>query len=66
MTVARKDSQIDHASSAAICGEIGDRLRLTLARKPDRLPRHMMKLVERMAAEEPVILRLPPKTEVTP
>jgi hypothetical protein len=66
MTVARNDSQIDHASVAAICGEIGDRLRLTLALKPHRLPRNMMKLVERMAADESVILRLPPKTEATP
>jgi hypothetical protein len=30
------------------------------------LPRHIMKLVERMAADEPVILRLTPKTEVAP
>jgi hypothetical protein len=52
---ARNDSQIDHASSAAICEEIGDRLRLTLARKPQRLPQHMMMLIERMAADHPVI-----------
>jgi hypothetical protein len=64
MTIARNDTQIDHASSAAICEEIGDRLRLTLALKPHRLPRHMMNLVERMAADKPVILRLTPKTEV--
>jgi hypothetical protein len=61
---ARNDSQIDHASSAAICDEIGDRLRLTLARKPHRLPQRMMKLVERMAADKPVTQRLPSKSEV--
>jgi hypothetical protein len=64
MTIARNDTQIDRASSAAICEEIGDRLRVTLALKPHRVPRHMMHLVERMAADKPVILRLTPKTEV--
>jgi hypothetical protein len=52
--IARNDRQIDHASSAAICEEIGDRLRLTLARKPQPLPQHMMMLIERMAADQPV------------
>jgi hypothetical protein len=61
---ARNESQIDHASSAAICEEIGDRLRLTLVRKPHRLPRHMMKLVEQMAADKPVTPCLPSKAEV--
>ena len=45
----RNDIQIDHVSSAAICEEIGDRLRITLTGEPNRLPQHMMMLIEQMA-----------------
>jgi hypothetical protein len=50
--VVRKDIQIDRVSSAAICEEIGDRLRIDLTGKPDRLPRHMRMLVEQMAQND--------------
>jgi hypothetical protein len=42
--------QIDRIRNAAICEEIGDRLRITLAAEPNRLPQHMMMLVDQMAA----------------
>jgi len=46
------DNQIDHVSSAAICEEIGDRLRTNLTGAPVRLPQHMMMLVEEMAQND--------------
>jgi hypothetical protein len=48
----RNDIQIDRVSSAAICEEIGDRLRIDLTGKPDRLPRHMRMLVEQIAQND--------------
>jgi len=42
--------------SAAICEEIADRLRITLAHQPV-LPERMMMLVDQMAAEQPPALR---------
>jgi len=42
--------------SAAICEEIGDRLRITLAHQPV-LSERMMMLVDQMAAEQPPALR---------
>ena len=48
----RNDIQIDHVSSAAICEEIGDRLCINLPGEPDRLPQHMMMLVEQMAQND--------------
>ena len=48
----RNDNQIDHASSVAICEEIGDRLRIDLTGEPDRLPQHMTMLVEQMAQND--------------
>jgi hypothetical protein len=46
------DIQIDRACSAAICGEIGDRLRIKLRAEPDRFPQHMIMLVDQMAADQ--------------
>lgn len=46
----QNDIQIDRICSAAICEEIGDRLRIKLAAEPDELPQHMMMLVDQMAA----------------
>jgi len=48
----RTDIQIDHVSSAAICEEIGDRLRITMTGEPDRLPQQMMMLVKQMTQNE--------------
>jgi hypothetical protein len=48
----RNDIRIDHVCSAAICGEIGDRLRINLTRAPDRLPQHMMLLLQQMAQKD--------------
>lgn len=44
--------KIDRDCSAAICEEIGDRLRISLQREPERLPQHMMMLVEQMAQND--------------
>lgn len=46
--VVRHEIQIDHVCNAAICEEIGDRLRIKLTGKPGRLPRHILMLVEQM------------------
>jgi hypothetical protein len=48
----RNDIQIDRVSSAAICEEVGDRLRIGLTGKPVRLPRHMRMLVEQIAQKD--------------
>jgi hypothetical protein len=46
------DIQIDRVHSAAIRGEIGDRLRTALnAERPPLLP-HLLSLLERFAAQE--------------
>ena len=50
----RNDTQIDHVSSAAICEEVGDRLRTTLTCAPNGLPRHMTMLVEQIALTDGV------------
>jgi hypothetical protein len=47
----RNDIQIDSAYCAAICEEMGDRLRIALTGEPNRLPQHMMMLVEQMAVD---------------
>ena len=62
--VALNDNQIDLLSRAAIREEIGDRLRMSLRGKSDRLPRNMMRLIDRMAADEPAPSRVNRKTEV--
>ncbi|HKH03226.1 MAG TPA: hypothetical protein VKB08_21260 [Bradyrhizobium sp.] len=63
--VVRNDSQIERECSAAICEEIGDRLRINMTRHPDDLlPEHMMTLVDQMAAKQPVMPRLNQKAGV--
>jgi hypothetical protein len=61
----RNDSQIERVSNAAICEEIGDRLRMSLASEPGRLPEHMMMLIDQMAAEQPLMPRIVQTTEET-
>jgi hypothetical protein len=61
--VVRNDTQIDHASSAAICEEIGHRLRINVTGAPDRLPPHMMMVVEQMAQNDCVSAILNDKSE---
>jgi hypothetical protein len=74
----RNEIQIDHICSAAICAEMGDRLRISLKGAPGRLPQHMLMLIEQMArndnvsnllseqasADQPAILRLNQNAEV--
>ena len=43
---ARNSIQVDSACSAAICEEIGARLRIRLAGEHDRLPQHLITLME--------------------
>ena len=43
------DIQIDRVSSAAICEEIGDRLRIDMTGESERLPQHMRMLVQQIA-----------------
>jgi hypothetical protein len=62
-SAVRNDIPIDRVSSAAICEEIGDRLRIDLTGKPGRLPRHMRMLVEQMAQNDCVPALLGAKTE---
>jgi hypothetical protein len=50
----RSDNEIDPVCSAAICEEIGDRLRVALTGAPNEVPQHMMKLVERIARTDSV------------
>lgn len=42
----RNAIQIDRACSAAICEEIGARLRIRLAGEHDRLPQHLITLMD--------------------
>jgi hypothetical protein len=48
----RNDIQIDRASSAAICEEMGDRLRISLKGEFERLPQHWIMLVEQMGQND--------------
>ena len=50
----RNDIHIDRVSSAAICEEVGDRLRIGLTGKPERMPQQMRMLVEQMALNDGV------------
>lgn len=43
---ARNAIQINSAYSAAICEEIGARLRIRLAGEQDRLPQHLITLMD--------------------
>jgi len=45
----RSDIQIGLGCRAAICEEIGDRLRIALRDDPKGLPRHMTVLIEQIA-----------------
>ena len=45
----RSDNAFDLGCRAALCEEIGDRLRVALAGGPSGLPEHMMVLVEQIA-----------------
>ena len=48
----RSDIAFDPGCSAALCEEIGDRLRVALAGGPSGLPRHLMVLVEQIARSD--------------
>jgi hypothetical protein len=48
----RNEIRIDRTCSAAICEEIGHRLRIRLASEPDRLPQHLMIMIDRIAADQ--------------
>jgi hypothetical protein len=43
--------QIDSARSAAICEEIGVRLRIRLAGEHDRLPQHLITLMDALRTQ---------------
>jgi hypothetical protein len=58
--IALNDNQIDLLSRTAIREEIGDRLRISLPGISERLPRNMMMLIARIAADS----RTKRKTEV--
>ena len=47
---ARNAIQIDRVCSAAICEEIGARLRIRLAGEHDRLPQHLITLIAAIRA----------------
>ena len=49
---ARNAIQIDRACSAAICEEIGVRLRIRLAGEHDRLPQHLITLMDAMRTND--------------
>ncbi|MGA7998232.1 MAG: hypothetical protein WCA28_25500 [Bradyrhizobium sp.] len=44
--------QIDRMHTGAICNEIGERLRATLRRNPNRLSLHILSLTERFDSVE--------------
>ena len=45
----QKELQLDSLHCRAICEEIGDRLRLILARESPAMPRHLQLLMDRLA-----------------
>jgi hypothetical protein len=49
---ARNAIQIDRACSAAICEEIGVRLRIRLADQHDRLPQHLTTLMDALRTKD--------------
>jgi hypothetical protein len=61
----RNDIQIERIVCAAICEEIGDRLRIELADASDPLPRHMAMLVEQMVQSDRVSAYLATKALAT-
>jgi hypothetical protein len=44
--------RIDRLHNAAICAEIGERLRIALTRNPDPLPSHLLGLIKRFDSAE--------------
>jgi hypothetical protein len=60
----RNDVHIDHGSSAAICAEIGDRLRIGLKGASGRLPKPMLMLIEQMARNDRVSTVLIPAEQL--
>jgi hypothetical protein len=60
---APNDIQIDRVSSAAICEEIGDRLRIDMTGEPERVPQHMRMLVQQIAQNDRVSTGLNAKTK---
>ena len=62
--IALKDNQIDHLTRAAIGEEMGDRLRMLLPGKSERLPTRMMMLTEQIAANQQRPSRSNRNTEV--
>jgi hypothetical protein len=62
---APKLDQRDVVSRAAICEEIGDRLRILLPTEFGRLPQNMMMLIEQMACHPSPISRINRTTGVS-
>ena len=59
----RSDIQIDLGCSAAICEEIGDRLRVTLTGRSNRLPRQMKVLVGQIARTDSGLPHVAPEAK---
>ena len=57
-------NQIDDLTRAAIDEEMGDRLRMLLPGKSERLPKRMMMLIDQIAANQQRPLRSNRNTEV--
>jgi hypothetical protein len=57
-------NHIDHLTRAAIGEEMGDRLRMLLPRKSERLPKRMMMLIDQIAANQQRPSRSNRNTEV--
>lgn len=61
---ARNDIQVDRVCSAAICAEMGDRLRIGLKGAPGQLPHHLLMLVEQIARNDDVSTVLTPADQL--
>jgi hypothetical protein len=62
--ISLKDNEIDHLTRAAFGEEMGDRLRMLLPGKSERLPTPMMMLIEQIAANQQRPSRSNRNTEV--
>jgi hypothetical protein len=60
---APNDVHTDRVSSAAICEEIGDRLRIDMTGEPERVPQDMRMLVQQIAQNDRVSTGLNAKTK---
>jgi hypothetical protein len=60
---APNDIHIDRVSSAAICEEIADRLRIDMTGEPERVPQHMRMLVQQITQNDRVSTGLNAKTK---